>query len=121
MRKIIKPEEFPIEMNEGNIEILANMANENPVSIEWIECSKKLSDDEKFQVYEKRGELLKRQERERLNSLTQEEQEEEKKIEASMKEGPDVFRGNILQQEWDSIELARLAQEKTDKENRDKS
>jgi hypothetical protein len=61
-------------------------------------------------------------EKQRWESLTHEEQEEEKRsIERSLKEGPEVYRGNILQQEWDSIDLARIEKEKKQKDGRDES
>ncbi len=118
MNKIIKPEDFPLEMNEKNIDILAKMSLELPPMVEYNIILPYLSFEDKILVYERASIIQQETEKKRWHSLTPEEQEEEKrKIEASLKEGPEVFRGNILQQEWDSIALARLAQEKKDKED----
>ena len=70
----------------------------------------------------KNSQIQKIEEKQRWDSLSKEEQEEEKrKIESSLNEGPEVFRGNILQQEWDSIDLARIEKEKKKKEGQDES
>lgn len=123
-RRIIKPEDFPIEMNKENIEILARMKLNYPPPIKYpppIEYLKLLqldflSFDDQIKISQKVKELVAEEEKKRWDSLSKEKQEEEKrKIEASLNEGPEVFRGNILQQEWDSIELERLRYERDDK------
>jgi hypothetical protein len=130
MKKIIKPEDFPIEINRENIEILAMMKLNYPPPIKYpppIEYNillqlDLLSFDDQIKISEKIREIQKKEEKKRWDSLTKEDQEEEKrKIEASLKEGPEVYRGNILQQEWDSIDLARIEKEKKDKDRQDKS
>jgi hypothetical protein len=81
-----------------------------------------LSFDDQIKISQKVKELVAEEEKQRWDSLSKEEQEEEKrKIEASLNEGPEVFRGNILQQEWDSIDLARIEKEKKKKEGQDES
>jgi flagellar motor switch protein FliM len=75
--KRISPEDITEKLSEEKLEALAEMASENPVPNEWIECSKKLNDEQKFQVYEKRGELRERKEQERINSMSKEEKEKE--------------------------------------------
>lgn len=114
MKKLIRPEDFPIEMSKENIEILANMALEETISDEWRKITfELLSDEENILVSNKISEIQKRREKQRWDSLTKKEQSEDKrKIEKSLKEGPEIFKGNILQQEWDSIELERLRKEK---------
>lgn len=116
MKKIIKPEDFPIEMNDENLNILARMSLTIPPLIEYNIILPYLNFDEKILIYERASEIQKEEEKQRWDSLTKEEQEEEKrKIEESLKEGPNVFRGNILQQEWDSIRLAEIEEEKKKK------
>ena len=130
MKKIIKPEDFPIEMNSENIEILAMMKLNYPPPIKYpppVEYNNLLqldllSFDDQIKISEKILEIQKIEEKKRWDSLSKEKQEEEKrKIEASLNEGPEVFRGNILQQEWDSIDLARIEKEKKKKEGQDES
>ena len=103
MKKVIKPEDFPIEMNEENLNTLAEMSTQKIISDEWREIVFNiLSDEEIILVNNKVSEIQRQNEKQRWESLTHEEQEEEKRsIERSLKEGPEVFRGNILQQEWD--------------------
>lgn len=55
--KRLNPDEFPKEISNDIVTILAKIAEEIPVSKEWVEISNKLSDEQKFQVYERRGEL----------------------------------------------------------------
>jgi hypothetical protein len=113
MKRIIKPEDFPIEMNEENIEILARMKLNFPPPItyppplEWRMIVHLLSEDEKVMVSNKVREIRLQLEKEEWASRSPEEQAEEKrKTEESLKEGPGVYRGNILQQEWDSMYIA---------------
>ena len=123
MKKVIKPEDFPIEMNEENLNTLAEMSTQKIISDEWREIVFNiLSDEEIILVNNKVSEIQRQNEKQRRESLTHEEQEEEKRsIERSLKEGPEVFRGNILQQEWDSINIARIEKEKKKKEGQDES
>jgi hypothetical protein len=123
MKKVIKPEDFPIEMNEENLNTLAEMSTQKIISDEWREIVFNiLSDEEIILVNNKVSEIQRQNEKQRWESLTHEEQEEEKRsIERSLKEGPEVFRGNILQQEWDSIDIARIEKEKKKKEGQDES
>ena len=123
MKKVIKPEDFPIEMNDENLNTLAEMSTQKIISDEWREIVFNiLSDEEIILVNNKVSEIQRQNEKQRWKSLTHEEQEEEKRsIERSLKEGPEVFRGNILQQEWDSINIARIEKEKKKKEGQDES
>jgi hypothetical protein len=122
MKKIIRPEDFPIEMNIENIEILARMMIAFPPLQEWRDISDLLDYDERNIIRNRIKKIKEIEEKQRWKSLTHEEQEEEKRsIERSLKEGPEVFRGNILQQEWDSIDLARIEKEKKKKEGQDES
>ncbi|OOV17653.1 hypothetical protein [Flavobacterium sp. LM4] len=125
-RRIIKPEDFPIEFNEQNIEILARMKLNHPPPvkfpppIEWRILIPFLTENDKILVSNKVKEIQEEIEKQRWESLTQEEQAEEKRSkERSLNEGSDVFRGNILQQEWDSIDLARIEKEKKEKDGQD--
>lgn len=117
--KIIKPEDFPIEMSPENIDILANMALEDIISDKWREITFNiLTEEQNILVSNRISEIQRKKEVQRWNSLTPEEQEEEKqKIEKSLQEGAEVFRGNILQQEWDSIRLSEIEKKK---QNNDK-
>ncbi|OIV42056.1 hypothetical protein [Flavobacterium johnsoniae] len=126
MRTIIKPEDFPIEMNEENIEILARMKLNYPPPIkfppstEWRAVLPLLSESDKILISNKINQIQKEIDKQRWESLTHEEQEEEKhSIEKSLKEGPEVYRGNILQQEWDSIDIEKKEKEKKEKEGKD--
>jgi hypothetical protein len=75
--KRIKAEEITENLSEEQLEILAEMSSEVPVSSEWVECSRKLTGVQKFQVYQKRGELRERKEQERIAAMTNEEKEKE--------------------------------------------
>ncbi|MDB0600397.1 hypothetical protein [Tenacibaculum maritimum] len=117
--KIIKPEDFPIKMTEENINIIANMKLMFPESLCYNEILPFLSFDDKILISNKVRDINEEKERERLNSLTPEEQAEEKrKIEKNLQEGPEVFKGNILQQEWDSMWLEEIEKEKQAKKNK---
>lgn len=129
MKNIIKPEDFPIEMNKKNIDILAKMQLNYPPPVKYpppIEYLKLLhmdllSFDDQIKIDERVKEIKKEEEKQRWESLTLEEQEEEtRKIEASLKEGSEIYRGNILQQEWDSIDLARIEKEKMKEKMKEK-
>ena len=122
MKKIIRPEDFPIEMNRENIEILARMMIAFPPLQEWRDISDLLDYDERNIIRNRIKKIKEIEEKQRWESLTHEEQDEEKRsIERSLKEGPEVFRGNILQQEWDSIDLERIEKENKKKEGQDES
>lgn len=113
--KTIKFEDFPIIMTSENIEILAEMMTAMPPSEEWRKISDIISYEERNLIRERVKEIQAVKEKKRWESLTFEEQENEKrKIEDSIEEDR-KFRGNILQQEWDSIDF-----EKNEKENKNK-
>jgi hypothetical protein len=76
MRRI-NPNEITENLSETQLEVLAEMLDETPVSKEWIECHKKLTDEQLFQVHNKLGELIDRKEQERINSMSKEEKEKE--------------------------------------------
>ena len=87
MKKIIKPEDFPIEMNSENIEILAMMKLNYPPPIKYpppVEYNNLLqldllSFDDQIKISEKILEIQKIEEKKRWDSLSKEEQEEEKR------------------------------------------
>jgi hypothetical protein len=100
MKKIIKVDDFPILLNDENIDILANMMMAFPPLQEWRDISDLLDYDERNIIRNRIKKIKEIEEKQRWESLTHEEQEEEKrKTESSLNEGPEVFRGNILQQE----------------------
>jgi hypothetical protein len=114
--RIINPEDFPISMTSENIEILAGMMMAMPPSEEWRKISDIISYEERNLIRERVKEIQEAKEKKRWESLTLEEQEnEERKIESSIDEDAKKFRGNILQQEWDSIELEK--RDEKDKQN----
>jgi hypothetical protein len=121
MKKIIKPEDFPIEMNEENIDILARMALEDIISDEWREITFNILTDEENTIVNNRiSEIQREKAQQRWNALSPEEQAEEKrKTEESLKEGPGVYRGNILQQEWDSMALEEIERKKKEQQDKD--
>ena len=101
--KRIKPEELPKELPDELIYILAEMAEEMPVSQEWKDCSKKLTDDQKFKVYETRSLVRENHKKEYLNSLTKEERkEEERKSDEWFKKAQEGngFYGNMSRPEY---------------------
>lgn len=110
--KIVRPEDFPIMMTSENIEILAEMMTAMPPSEEWRKISDIISYEERNLIRERVKEIQIAKEKKRWESLTLEEQENEKRnIEDSIDEDKE-FRGNILQQELDSIDLERIEKEK---------
>ena len=126
MKRIIRPKEFPIEMNQENIEILAMMQLNFPPPIKYpppVEYLKLLhldllSHDDQIKINGKVDKIKEEEKKLRWESLTKEEQEEEKgKIKKSLQEGPNVYRGNLLQQEWDSMNLEKIVRENRGKEN----
>ncbi len=128
MKKKIKPEDFPIEINKENIDILARMKLNYPPPVkfpppmEWRIIISFLSENDKTLVSNRVREIQIELEKQRWDSLSKEEQEEEKSsIEKNLKEESQVYRGNILQQEWDSINLARIEEEKKKKDREDES
>ena len=110
--KIIKPEDFPIEMTDENITILAEMSLKEVISEEWREITfNKLTDEQNILVNNRICSIQDEKEKKRWNSLTIEEQVFEKKqIEESI-EDTKSFKGNILEQERHSIDLAREKKE----------
>jgi|GEM_PF-3744845 len=108
MKTIINPEDYPIRMTSDNIEILAEMMMAIPPLEEWKKISDIISYEERNLIRERVKEIQEVKEKKRWKSLTLEEQENEKrKIESSIDEDTKKFRGNILQQERDSIELEK--------------
>ncbi|OIV42058.1 hypothetical protein [Flavobacterium johnsoniae] len=106
--KMIKFEDFPISMTSENIEILAEMMMAMSPSEEWRKISDIISYEERNLIRERVKEIQMAKEKKRWESLTLEEQENEKrKMETSIDEDTKTFRGNILQQERDSIELEK--------------
>jgi hypothetical protein len=97
--KRINAEEITENLSEEQLEILAEMRDETPVSKEWLECYKKLTDTQQFQVYNKLGELIDRKEQERLNAMTKEEKEKEDEKWRIWRENLDAndFHGNMGQ------------------------
>ena len=78
--KRIKPEEITENLSEEQLEILAEMLDETPVSNEWLECHKILTEEQVFQIHNKLGELIERKEKKRraMMSKTEKEKEEQK-------------------------------------------
>lgn len=97
--KRINAEEITENLSEEQLEILAEMLDEIPVSTEWLECYKKLTDTQLLQVHNKLGELIDRKERERLNAMTKEEKEKEDDKWRLWRENldPNDFHGNMGQ------------------------
>ncbi len=127
MKTIIRPEDFPFEMNEQNIDILARMQLNFPPPVKFpppIEYLKLLhmnllSFEDQIKIDQKVKEIKEEIEIKRWEALTEKEKEQEKRSkERSLREGPEVFRGNILQQEWDSIDLARIEKKKREKDEK---
>ncbi|ADV48435.1 hypothetical protein Celal_1114 [Cellulophaga algicola DSM 14237] len=94
--KIIKPEDFPIEMSSENIDILASMALEDVISEEWREITFNILTDEQNTLINNRiSEIQREDSKQRWSSLSPKEQAEEKqKIEESMKD-QSTFIGNM--------------------------
>lgn len=99
--KRMRPEEITEHLSEEQLEILAGMLDETPVSKEWLECHKKLTDEQIFQVHNKLGELIQLREQQRINSMTREEKEKEDKKWQLWHENldPNGFYGNMGQPE----------------------
>ena len=100
MRKI-SPEDITGKLSEEQLEILAEMLAEIAVSKEWIECHKKLTDEQIFQVHNKLGELIDRKEKERIKAMAKEEKEKEEEKWKLWYENldPNGFYGNMGQPE----------------------
>lgn len=73
----MNPEDITEYLNEIQLEILAEMLDEIPTSKEWIECHKKLSDEQLFKVHNKLGELIDRKEQQRINSMSKDDKEKD--------------------------------------------
>ncbi|NJO01407.1 MAG: hypothetical protein HC880_06705 [Bacteroidia bacterium] len=97
----ISAEEFPKKLTNKVIDILAKMLGEAPVSQEWIEINKKLTDDQKFIIHERLSQLRKEREKTRIESMTKEDQLKEKKKREEFFENadPHKFYGNMGQPE----------------------
>lgn len=97
----LSPENIGENLSEEQLEILAEMLDETPVSKEWLECHKKLTDEQIFQVHNKLGELIDRKEQERIKAMSQEEKDLEDKKWQDYKENLDPygFYGNMGQPE----------------------
>lgn len=110
--KIFKTEDFPIKMTVENVDILARMLDAFPPLEEWRNVSELISDEEMIMIWNRASEIQNESEKIRWESLTIQEQELEKKqIEESMNDTK-TFRGNILEQERHSADLARREIEK---------
>lgn len=115
-KKIIRPEDFPVEMSEENINILAEMKLMFPDSLCYRDVLPYLDFKDKILISNKVRDIKNIREQGRWNSLSKEEQEEEhRKIDESLNATSNVFRGNILQQELDSINLAKIEEKKKKK------
>jgi hypothetical protein len=99
--KRINPEEITEHLNEEQIEILAKMLDETPVSKEWILCHKRLTDEQITQVHNKRAELRKQKEFERINTMSKDDKEVEDRKWRNYMENldPHGFYGNMGQPE----------------------
>ena len=97
----LKPEDLPEVLTDEILYTLAEMAEETPVSEDWIKCSSKLTDKQKFLVFEKRSEVRKNKENERFASMTKEERQKEKEKWKQWYENadPNKFYGNMGQPE----------------------
>ena len=121
-KEIIRPEDFPIEMSIRNVEILAHMMSHFPPLQEWRDIADLITYEQRNIIRDRIKEIKAIKEKQRWESLSPEEQAEEKrKTEESLKEGAGIFRGNILQQEWDSMELAKIEQQKKEQQDKEDS
>lgn len=113
---IIKFEDFPVEMTKENIDILARMMDSMPPSKDWEKIAELLTYEEEVVIWDRASEIQEEREQEHWSSLTPEEQQEKKhKIEESLNDTSNIFRGNLLQQELDSIELSKIGKDKEKK------
>tara|TARA_R110000868_G_scaffold231066_1_gene484397 strand:+ start:1061 stop:1402 length:342 start_codon:yes stop_codon:yes gene_type:complete len=103
--KIIKPEDFPVEFTEKNIEILAKMLMAIPPIQKWKEISDLINNSERNIIRAKVKEIKDNEELIRWNSLTLEEQEDEKRKLEESNNDTTSFRGNIFEQERHSIDI----------------
>ena len=116
-KKIIRPEDFPIEMNMINTEILTNMFTANILE-QWRNICDLLTYEQKKIIWDRDSERQEEKSKQRWDELTKEELElEKRKREISLQEDPKIFKGNILQQELDSIELEIQEREKNMRSN----
>jgi hypothetical protein len=99
--KRLSPEDITEHLSEEQLEILAEMLDETPVSKEWLACHKKLSGEQIFQIHNKLGELIQRREEQRINAMTREEKRKEDEKWQLWHENldPNGFRGNMGQPE----------------------
>jgi hypothetical protein len=124
MKKIIKPEDFPIEMNEENIDILAYMLSHFPPLKAWDDIDHLITYEQRNIIRDRIKEIKAIKEKKRWDALSLKEQAKEKRREKEhFDEDPKEFRGNLLQQERDSMaleEIERKKREQQDKEDLDK-
>lgn len=97
--KRIYAQEITESLSDDQLRTLAEMANEIPISNDWIECSKKLTDKQKFQIYQMRGKLIEEKEQDRLNTITIEEKKAEEEKQKKLDKNIDTsgFYGNMGQ------------------------
>lgn len=104
MMKKIKPDEITNNLTHEQLEILADMLGGDTLNNGWLECYKKLSDEQIFQVHNKLGELTRKREEFRVKSLTDEERSEEKRKSdewyKKAQDDPDGFYGNMSRPEY---------------------
>ncbi len=95
----LKAEEITENLTEKQLKILALMMDQNLVSNDWLECFKVLSDQQKFDIHEMLGRIIDKNEKERLESRTKEEMDEESAKWEHTKNDPDPnkFYGNMGQ------------------------
>jgi len=78
MRRL-RPDELTEKLTNEQMEILAEMMDETPVSNEWIMCAKKLTDKQRFMIYELRVEIGRKLQKEIIDSMTVEEKNDQKR------------------------------------------
>lgn len=99
--KRIKPEDLPEILTDDVLKILAEMLAETPVSDEWKECYKKLTDEQLFLVHNTLSDIIQTKEESRKATMTEEERAEEKRKTDKFIENlkPTDFYGNMGQPE----------------------
>lgn len=93
------PEEISGALFEEQLTTLAEMLGEIPVSEEWIECSKKLTGEQKFRVHARLDQLRKQREKERLGKMSDADRANEKAKEQAWSNSLDTdsYIGNMGQ------------------------
>ncbi|WP_435262408.1 hypothetical protein [Tenacibaculum sp. nBUS_03] len=97
--KRLKLEELPEIFDNNTIDILAHMANETPQSKEWHDIFDKLTYEQLRRVMDRKGKIQMRKHQELWDSLSEEEQAEEKRKRQEALDNPDRFYGNMGQPE----------------------